>query len=374
MHILIATPFYPPDISGAGRYVADIATAARTRGDTVTVLHLGASQGGEPGVHPVPPSRVRGLTSFIAVRRALAIHRQHPVDLLIAGLAHPTGAPLAILSRLIRVPLIVVAASEEFANGQRSLFTWTSLRLTFATSTHVLAVSHWTASEVARYGDAPCTVIAPAIDLQRFMDLVPPDVLVAADRLRHAHELDDNTVVLTVARLEDRKGHDTVLRAIAALGPDYDDVRYLVVGAGDQQPLRQLAASLGMLDRLTILDHLSHNELMAVYASADIFAMLSRPGPLGQVEGFGIVYLEAAICGLPCIAGDLGGCADAVIDGVTGLLVDPRHLEAVTTALGQLIDDHSAARLMGLRGRTRVLESFGLATMYAAVIDVLDSV
>lgn len=371
-HIVMASPFYPPDISGAGRYLADIAAASTARGDAVTIMHLGGQTNGLQQTGETVQSvrgRRRGMTSLVAMRQAVSLHARQPIDLLVAGLAHPTGVMLAAVARLTGVPLVTVVASEELAAATSSRIARRSLRVAFAASRHAIAVSSWTADSVAGFSPVSCTVIPPSLDAAPYLAGSTSE---ARARSRAALGLDDRRVVLTVGRLEPRKGHDTVLRALAALGPDHDDVHYVIVGQGDQTPLRQLAASLQFADRLTILSDLSHRELIATYAAADVFAMLSRPGPIGEIEGFGIVYLEAAACGVPCVAGNLGGCADAVADGVTGLLVDPRKPIAVTAALAALLDDPERARVLGARGRERVVRYFDRASQQATAMDVID--
>ena len=160
--------------------------------------------------------------------------------------------------------------------------------------------------------------------------------------------------MLTMARLEERKGHDMVLAAVAALTAEFPDLHYLVIGTGDPGRLRDMAERLGVTHRLTIIEALDDTTLPSAFAAADVFVMVSRPGGQTEIEGFGIVYLEAAAAGLPCVAGDLGGCPDAVIDGVTGLCVDPHDVNAVAAGLRTIISSPQLAAQMGERGRHHV--------------------
>ena len=376
VHILIVTPFYPPDVSGAGRYVADIADTAAREGHRITVLHLGGrgerrTVANGTVVEPVTAAR-RGMTSFAAVRRALAIHGHEPIDLAVAGLAHPAGAPVALISRRARVPMLVIGLSEEFAPAYRSRLTSRILKFTLSSSRHVIAVSSWTKDNVVKLGGRPeaCTIIPPALDAADYIAGANPESRALA-RQRFGVS---GRVVLTVARLEERKGHDTVLRALSTLGSEFADVRYLVVGEGDQTVLRELATSLHLGDRLTILSSLTRTELIDAYAAADVFTMVSRPGPLGEVEGFGIVYLEAAACGLPCVAGNLGGCTDAVEHQTTGLLVDPTDSGAVAEGLRELLSNPDYRARLGAQGRSRVCERFSRTRFDADVLQVLEAV
>jgi phosphatidylinositol alpha-1,6-mannosyltransferase len=134
-----------------------------------------------------------------------------------------------------------------------------------------------------------------------------------------------------------------------------------------------MAARWQVSDRLTIISDVGDDELPQMYAAADIFAMTSRRGPEGEVDGFGIVYLEAAASALACIAGSLGGCRDAVADGVTGWCVDPTDPEAVAVALKSVLDDVDTSTRMGERGRERVLSSFTKARAGSLVVEMLEA-
>lgn len=161
--------------------------------------------------------------------------------------------------------------------------------------------------------------------------------------------------VVTVARLEQRyKGHDVLLRALPLVRERVPDVEWVVVGAGSLRPeLERLAAAQDLGKTVSFLGAVSDEERDAVLDRAHVFAMPSRlpPGGVGG-EGFGIAYLEAAAHGLPSVAGNVGGAPDAVVDGETGLLVDPEDHRAVAAALVEiLIDPGRAAALGGAAAR-----------------------
>ena len=150
-----------------------------------------------------------------------------------------------------------------------------------------------------------------------------------------------------------------VVRALPRLIRDIPDLHYLVVGKGDPDDLKALAASEGVADRITIVDYVSEGDLPTLYHLCDLYAMVSRWDPITkEVEGFGICYLEAGACGKPCVAGSVGGCGDAVEDGVTGLVVDPTDNDAVYEALRALLTDPDRSHVMGQAGRRRVKDLF----------------
>jgi phosphatidylinositol alpha-1,6-mannosyltransferase len=143
---------------------------------------------------------------------------------------------------------------------------------------------------------------------------------------------------------------------VAAAVPN---VHYLVVGRGDPTGLLELATALGVRERLTIVEYVPDDCLPAVFALCDVHVMPSRlDSQTQQVEGFGIVYLEAAACAKPSVAGNQGGAPDAVVDGVTGLLVDPTDASQIARALNCLLTHEDEAGRMGEAGRARVCRDF----------------
>jgi len=162
--------------------------------------------------------------------------------------------------------------------------------------------------------------------------------------------------ILAVGRLIERKGFDRLIEAVARLSAEFPTLRCELVGDGPQyESLLLRASELGVADRLTFLGSIDDEELWQAYARAWCFALPVRVVE-DDVEGFGIVYLEAALAGLPAIGGLHSGAADAIVDGVTGLLVDGNDAAEVSEALATLLRDEKAAAAMGGRGRERALQ------------------
>jgi phosphatidylinositol alpha-1,6-mannosyltransferase len=170
---------------------------------------------------------------------------------------------------------------------------------------------------------------------------------------------DHAEVVASISRLVPRKGFDTAIRAAALLKTSRPNLVLAIAGGGrDEARLRQLAEQLHA--PVVFLGRVSNDELPLLYGCADIYAMLCRNRWAGlEQEGFGIVFLEAAACGVPQVAGDSGGAAEAVDDGVTGLVVrrpdDPRDVAA---AFERLLDDPLARVRMARQGRERAVSEF----------------
>ncbi|HEY0583075.1 MAG TPA: glycosyltransferase, partial [Chloroflexota bacterium] len=172
--------------------------------------------------------------------------------------------------------------------------------------------------------------------------------------------------LLTVARLVPRKGIDTVIAALKTLPLE---VTYRVVGRGPDEPrLRALAQSAGVADRVQFLGRLDDASLADEYRRCSLFVLPARRTADGDLEGYGLVYFEAAAWGRPVVAGRSGGEIDAVVDGQTGVLVDGASVSQLAATLGDLLTDPDRRARLGAAGRARV-ESTHNWTAAAAVVD-----
>jgi phosphatidyl-myo-inositol dimannoside synthase len=195
--------------------------------------------------------------------------------------------------------------------------------------------------------------LVPGVDASTFH----PDRRDAGQEVRHRRGLSDRRVVVCVSRLMPRKGQDSLIRALPQIRARAgDDVALLIVGGGPyRERLEQLVDELGLQAHVVITGGVPWEELPAHYAAGDVFAMPSRTRQRGwDVEGLGIVYLEASATGLPVVAGDSGGAPDAVLDGRTGFVVGGRDQSALVERVAELLGDAAMAERMGRAGRAWV--------------------
>ena len=144
--------------------------------------------------------------------------------------------------------------------------------------------------------------------------------------IEELYGLQGKLILLTVGRLIPRKGHRLVLRTIAKLCAEIPNLHYLIAGIGsEEQPLRKLAEELGLNDRVTFAGYVPQQRLPALYSACDIMVMPNRQEEDGDIEGFGMVFLEANAAGKAVIGGKSGGAHEAVADGITGFLVNPEN-------------------------------------------------
>jgi phosphatidylinositol alpha-1,6-mannosyltransferase len=167
-------------------------------------------------------------------------------------------------------------------------------------------------------------------------------------------------VLLSVGRLQMRKGHDLMIQAVRHLMRQHDRaLRYVIVGDGHERArLEALVDACGVREYVTFSGEVPAHVLPLYYAACDIFVLPNRVEQ-SDVEGFGIVFLEAAASGKPAVGGRSGGVPEAVADGVTGLLVSGTDVEELATTIARLMDSESLRRRLGEAGRARTVREFG---------------
>ncbi len=211
--------------------------------------------------------------------------------------------------------------------------------------------------------------LPPGVDVERYH---PDPRLGAATRARLG--LTGRQVIVCVSRLVPRKGQDTLIRALPAIRERVPDAALLIVGAGPhRRRLEALANRHRVQDAVCFAGAVAEDELPACYAAGDVFAMPCRTRRGGlDVEGLGIVYLEASACGLPVVAGDSGGAPDAVLPGQTGLVTPGRSVRRVANAVGDLLADPERAAAMGRAGRAWVERAWRWETLAGRLGALLD--
>jgi phosphatidyl-myo-inositol dimannoside synthase len=305
---------------------------------------------------------------FSEVRRCV---REHDVDLVLFDPALPLG----LLGPRIGVPYGVILHGAEVAVPGRIPGARSALTRVLRGSSVVVSAGPYPAAEARRAAgliSAPIVEVPPGVDSSAITSLRAPQRRAARARLGLPTT---GPLVVSVSRLVPRKGMDVLIAAAGRLAPSYPDLVVAIAGEGREAGrLRRQAAS--SLVPVTLLGRVSDEDRAALLASADVFVMACRNRWLGlEQEGFGIAFLEAAAAGTPQIAGDSGGAADAVVHGVTGLVVDePDEPGSVATALRTLLADPKLRRRMAAAGRARVAGSFDYDFLASRLARTLEKV
>jgi len=268
------------------------------------------------------------------------------------------AVPLGLVGPSLKLPYDLVLHGAEVTVPGRLPLSKQALGYTLRRARRIIAAGGYPAAEAERAAGRPLptTVVPCGVDPDRFR------VLDAAERAAaraHFGIPGDAELIVGISRLVPRKGFDTAIRAVARIKHRRPDLLLVIAGSGrEEQHLRRLAAELDA--PVHFAGRVPHDDLPALYGCADVFTMLCRNrwGGLEQ-EGFGIVFIEAASCGVPQVAGDSGGAAEAVADGETGLVIDdPENVQAVADAFEALLDDDELRASMAARSRERVESDF----------------
>lgn len=353
---LLVTNDFPPKVGGIQSYLWEL--WRRLDAEAVTVLTT-AHPDGDRFDATQPFRVVRARQTVLLATPALA-HR-------IERLAEDVGAeavlldpllPLGGLSRWLHRPYGVVAHGAEIVVAGRIPLARRQARSTLRGARLVICGGDYVGkeAEVVAGQALPRLTIPPGVDVERFRPLT------AAQRasVRRSWAIPDGArLVLGVGRLVPRKGFDVLVEAAARLAPGRSDLLFAIAGSGRQREwLERYSTSTRAPVRL--LSKVNADQLADLHGAADVFASPCRVrwGGLEQ-EGFGIVFLEAAASGVPAVGGASGGVGEAVIDGLTGSVVDhPEDPRAVAGALAGLLDDPLRRRVLGSQARQRVVRHF----------------
>ena len=279
--------------------------------------------------------------------------------------------PLGLVGPALRLPYMVVLHGAEVTVPGRLPVSKPILGHVLRGAQHVIAAGGYPAREGrhAAGRDIPTTVVPPGVDTQRFVPLSSEQRLAARDKFNIGR---DDEVVLGISRLVPRKGFDTVIRAVAQLAPHRPRLRLVIASTGrDKDRLQKLANDLHA--PVTFLGRVDHDDIPLLYGCADVFSMMCRNrwGGLEQ-EGFGIVFVEAAACGVPQIAGDSGGSAEAVVDNVTGFVMkSPTDVSGLAARIARILDDSVLRESMARASRERAVSDFDYAVLATRLGDVL---
>jgi phosphatidylinositol alpha-1,6-mannosyltransferase len=223
---------------------------------------------------------------------------------------------------------------------------------------HLTYLGDFTKSEIAKAlspeAQSRLIKIAPGIDTDHFAPVS------TSEQLRKDLGLAEKKVIVSVGRLVHRKGQDILIQSLPAILEKHPTAHLLMVGEGPyREDLTKMVLKLKLSDAVTFIGRIQYKDLPRYICAGDIFAMPSRSRLAGlEVEGLGIVYLEASSCALPVIAGRSGGAPDAVNEGVTGFSVDGTSPTEVSKAIINLFDDPIRAKAMGVAGRNWIIEKW----------------
>jgi phosphatidylinositol alpha-1,6-mannosyltransferase len=354
MPSLLVTNDFPPKVGGIQSYLYEL--WRRLPPDQVSVLttpYAGTDAFDAEQKFRIDRTREKVLfpTRSLA-ERINAIARAEQADVIFLDPMLPLGA---LNTRLDAAPNVVIVHGAEITVPGRLPGSHQLARRVLRNTAGIVAAGGYPAAQAEHAAERPLPtlLVPPGVDTERFTPDAAPgerDAICAQFGLDPARPF-----VLGLSRLVPRKGFDVLIDAVA----HFDGAVQLAIGGSgrDRKRLEACAAKRGVTVRF--LGRVDDADMPALYRSADVFAMLCRDRWGGlEAEGFGIVFLEAAACGTPQLAGRSGGAHEAVADGETGLIVDPRSVVDVTRALERIIGDDALRTSMGVRARGRAVTQY----------------
>ncbi|MFI2369708.1 glycosyltransferase family 4 protein [Streptomyces sp. NPDC018833] len=309
-----------------------------------------------------PFTVVRDRTTMLlptprVTRRAVELLREHGCASVWFGAAAPLGLMAPALRKAGARRIVATTHGHEAAWAQLPASRQLLRRIGEGTDT-ITYLGEYTRSRIASaltpQAAGRMVQLPPGVDEKTFH---PGS---GGEEIRDRLGLSDRPVLVCVSRLVPRKGQDTLILALPAILAKFPDAVLLIVGGGPyEKDLRRLAAETGVSDSVRFTGAVPWSELPAHYGAGDVFAMPCRTRRGGlDVEGLGIVYLEASATGLPVVAGDSGGAPDAVLDGETGWVVRGNAPEDTADRIVALLEDPRLRQRMGERGRAWIEEKW----------------
>lgn len=346
--LLVTVDFYP-QLGGVANYYLNL--CLNLDKEKIVVL----TEGGAEGDAPFKVYRKKLFFSFIWPKwllMMLQIYRvvkKEKIEMIWVGDVIPTGAAVYFLTKLLKVPYIVSCHGNDILQARRLKRREKMARMVLNKARKVTVNSQYTSKLIRSLGveNQEVNIIYPGVnEFRGDLSGVQKTII---DKLG----LKNKNILLSIGRLVERKGFDRVIESLPQVVREMPDLIYLIAGDGpDRARLEKLGGG-----QVKFLGRVAEEEKWALMDLCDLFIMPARESQ-GDVEGFGIVYLEAGVSGKAVIAGNVGGAREAVVDGLTGLLVDPEKTDEIGRAIIKLFRDNELREKMGRAGRERVLGEF----------------
>ncbi len=375
--VLLVTNDFPPRPGGIQSYLGEFVDRIASSGSHALTVYAPHWKGADAfdaratGYQVVRHPGTLMLPDPVVDTRMRRLIAAHGIDTVWFGAA----APLALLASRARR----AGAARVLASTHGHEVGWSMLPVARKVLRHIgdnadvlTFVSRYTRARTASAFGAGAAMehLPPGVDTDRFR----PDPAARAD-LRARFRLGQRPVVMCVSRLVPRKGQDMLIRALGSIRQRVDGAALVIVGGGPYLPaLQQLAERCGVARYVTFVGGVPTAELPAHYAMADVFAMPCRTRGAGlDVEGLGIVFLEASATGVPVVAGRSGGAPETVRHNKTGLIVDGRQVDEVADAVAGLLAEPDRAASMGAAGRDWVTGQWQWDTLAARLAGLLQA-
>ncbi|MGH9387898.1 MAG: glycosyltransferase family 4 protein [Vicinamibacterales bacterium] len=363
-HILLLSEWFPPAVGGSGELLANVYSRLSTSAVDVITAKMTGGLGDDSqnarlrttrSEFPARPGllSISGIGTHLRLIRAARKVARHDT-VLHCGRALPEGSVAWLWRHHSGPNYLCWTHGEELTYAAQSReLSWLQRRV-HGRAAALIANSHNTAGLLRTLGNPTdkVHVVHPGVDGNKFR----PGI--GRDAIRSLLLREGELLLLSVGRLQTRKGHDLVIRALPHILGSSPSLRYVIVGEGPEASrLKALVAELGLTNRVSFAGPVPADKLPAYYAAADIFVHPNRMDG-SEFEGFGLVFLEAAAAGLAAIGGRSGGVPEAVEHGRTGLLVGGDDVGELAATIQLLAQSRALREQLGSAARARVLMDF----------------
>jgi phosphatidyl-myo-inositol dimannoside synthase len=376
--ILIFSEDFPPNSGGIAQWAAGIATSLQRMKYIIQVITRHISTDAEiiqlQETYPViqvDGNRWRQFRSYYTFRAMKALYkREKAPDVVIATTWNIARGMTGILKKHGTKLIVVVHGLEVTRKMNWMKRVW--LIKTLKSAHRVIAVSNFTRNRIISQYHIPqekIITLPNGVDPQRFCPLADISIL------QNRFGLVDKKIILTLARLQERKGHDKVIEALPIVLKQVPNAHYLISGEKKgkfYKKIDQQVKDMGLESHVTFTGYVEPEEINLFYNLCNVYIMPSRElKETGDTEGFGITFLEANACEKPVIGGRSGGVVDAIENGETGYLVDPLDVAEIAEKLILLLTNDEHAHLLGQQGRQRILKSYTWDAVARRMVDAI---
>lgn len=365
--VLLLSEIFPPKKGGSGRWFWEM---YRRFPCEDVVIAAGQSPSAEAfdrthdlRVHRLPLSLTawgvrsfKGLWGYWRAARAVRkLARREGVGMVHCGRCLPEGVMCLLLKWRSRLPFLCYVHGEDVTTATYSREHAWLVRKVLTNAMFLIANSANTRRILCEEWGLPpeqVHVLHPGVDT-RYFSPAPRD-----PEIRHRLGWGERSVLLTVGRLQKRKGHDMLIRALKTIRQSVPDVLYAIVGDGEERdPLQALAQAEGVIEHVQFLGEINDAQLLSCYRQCDLFVLANRQEGK-DIEGFGMVLLEAQACGRPVVAGASGGTAETMQIPATGRVVNCDTPDLLASLLAEMLVDRALLEAMGLAAREWVVSRF----------------
>lgn len=370
--VLLITKLFPPEIGGVPNYYYNLLQNCNVISCTVlTKKNIGVDYyDKELAKRGIKIIRINGFPKKyginINITWLLSVFRivfyltkesiRNKISVVIVGQSDFFLSLCCFLNKIITgKPYIIFLHGEEIPVGKFK--STNALKLFYSNAQNVFCNSEFTSHKFKHFLNIikDPLIINPGVE-ERFLGVLESS---RTQILQRKLKLFNKRIIYTIARLDERKGQDMVIKALSVIINQFPDLIYLIGGKGPRLAyLKELVESMHLTQHVIFLGLVPQDELVLYHQLGEIFIMPNRMLQGGDTEGFGISFLEANAVGNPVIGGKCGGSVNAIIDQVTGFLVDPENVEEIADKVILLLKDKALAKMMGKKGRLRVQNDF----------------